>query len=324
MYARPDRAYGRIGGVCVCGQSLCCPVCAPRIAAFRSREVAQAYERAVSAGFEARLVTYTVPHHRGSTLGAEIDSFAEAWRRLGAGRRSMVTRRFSLGNHVGRECTYSAKNGWHYHFHQLRYDRAGSFDVDRGRADWLGCLASIGRRTDAAEEYAFDSVLVGSVAGARYVAKLATSVEAQGRAIGLEVAAGAMKGRNLATLLHQASQGDAVAERVWVYGVGDIVSRKVSSVRWSPGLREKLALLSEKSDQQVAEEEVVETDQFLGALTHAQWRGVLDWKAEFALCVCANQGEEAVNSFLNGLGLGSLNDDSPLRVWRETFDKSGY
>src|SRR5690606_16753920 len=26
VFARPDRSYGRVGGVCVCGQSLCCPV----------------------------------------------------------------------------------------------------------------------------------------------------------------------------------------------------------------------------------------------------------------------------------------------------------
>ena len=36
VYRRPDRPYGRVNGVCVCGQSLACPVCAPRIAAKRA------------------------------------------------------------------------------------------------------------------------------------------------------------------------------------------------------------------------------------------------------------------------------------------------
>src|SRR4051812_15582275 len=42
VYQRPDRAVGRLAGVCVCGQSIVCPVCAPRIAAFRAAEIANA------------------------------------------------------------------------------------------------------------------------------------------------------------------------------------------------------------------------------------------------------------------------------------------
>lgn len=310
VYARPDRAYGRVNGVCVCGQSLACPVCAPRIAAFRAAEVAECFKKATAAGYEARLATFTTPHELNSSLGREIDCFSTAWRHYQTGRKGAQRRQFSLGNHVGRECTYGDQNGWHYHHHQLRYDEPGSFCEDRTRAEWLAALESVGRKTRAARARAFDVGVVGSEAGAAYVAKLSTAVEAQARAVGLEVAASSIKGRNLATLLTAASLGDDRAGKIWLDGVKCIVERKVSSVRWSRGLRDKVGLSAEKSDEQIAHEEILSTDVFLGALTPMQWRGVLWHRAEFALCCAANQGLESVNSFLAGLELGQLNDDA--------------
>jgi len=312
LYSRPDRPYGRVSGVCVCGQSLACPVCAPRVAAFRSAEVAEAFKRAAARGQEARLVTFTIPHTLASSLGQEIDCFASAWRSFSTGKRGVQRRAYSLGHHVGREVTFG-KNGWHYHHHQLRYDEPGKFCEHTTRSQWLAALDSVGRKWRGAELHAFDAGLVGDEAGARYCAKLATSVEAAARSIGSEVASSATKGRNLATLLASAARGDTEAANAWLGGVQAITSRKVSSVRWSRGLRAELGLTAEKSDDEVAQEEVLETDVFLGALNPLQWRGILRNGAEFALCCAAQQGEEAVNSMLSGLGLGLLNDDVPAR-----------
>jgi len=313
LYSRPDRPYGRVSGVCVCGQSLACPVCAPRIAAFRAAEVAEAFTRATARGLEARLVTFTIPHTLASSLGQEIDCFAAAWRGFQLGRKAVERNRYSLGHHVGRECTYGQKNGWHYHHHQLRYDEPGKFCEHTTKAQWLAALDSVGRKWRGAELHAFDAGLVGSESGARYCAKLATSVEAAARSIGSEIASSATKGRNLATLLQAAARGDVDSGNAWLGGVHDITSRKVSSVRWSRGLRDELGLSAEKSDDEVAQEEVLDTDIFLGALNPLQWRGILRNGAEFALCCAAQQGEDSVNSMLSGLGLGQLNDDVPAR-----------
>lgn len=314
VYSRPDRPYGRVQGVCVCGQSLACPVCAPRIASFRAAEVAEAFRRATAAGYEARLVTYTMPHSSQTSLGKEIDTFSVAWRQFQSGKRSQFLRQGSFGNHVGRECTWGIKNGWHFHQHQLRYDEVGKFDQERAHAQWLSALDFVGRKWRGAEVHAFDAGIVGDESGARYVAKLATSVEAQSRAIGSEISSSITKGRNIVTLLASASQGDDQAADVWFKGVCDIISRKVSSVRWSRGLRQKLGLVDEKSDEQVAQEEILKSDIFLGALTPQQWRGILRARCEFALCVSANQGEDSVNELLANLNLGRLNDDAPPAV----------
>lgn len=289
MYSRPDRVYGRVSGVCVCGQSIGCPVCAPRIAAFRSAEVATGFERAKALGYEARLTTFTFPHKAGNNLGDEIDAFADAWRKFGSGKMRVVRRKGSLGNIVGREVTYG-KSGYHYHCHALRFDLPGTFVEDLHRAGWLAALETIGRRTAGTQERAFHVGEVGDRAQAAYCAKLATAVEAQARAIGSEIASAATKGRNLASLLADAAQGDSVAARVWVEGVAEIVRRKVSSVRWSRGLRAALGCEVDKDDETVAAEEVVDTDVYLGQLTPHQWRGVLTHRAEFALCVAAIPG----------------------------------
>jgi hypothetical protein len=144
------------------------------------------------------------------------------------------------------------------------------------------------------------------------VAKLAQSVEAQRRAIGSEIASAATKGRNINTLLADYAAGDLNAGATWVNGVACVTATKVSSVRWSRGLRDKLLMTDGHSDEQIAAEEVVSTDEYLGELTPVQWSGVLRWRAEFCLLVAANKGREAVNEFLAGLELGTLDRETSV------------
>ena len=319
VFARPDRAYGRVAGVCVCGQSVCCPVCAPRIAARRSGEVAEAYNRAMNAGWEARLETFTKPHvldARPNALLVEFDKFTKIWRHYQnhACRRD----RGAEGHHLGREINWGA-HGWHYHHHRLRYDRPGTFEPHRERAAWLAALESAGMRSAGADEHAYRCDEVSNEAGARYCAKLALAVDAEARAIGSELASSVTKGRNINALLADHVRGDLQAGAVWINGVSAVTARKVASVRWSRNLRYKLGLDDDaKTDEEIAQEEVTPTDQLLGALNPWQWQSLIRLRAEFALLCAANQGLDAVNSMLSGLNLGQLNDADPRALWAQT------
>ncbi len=314
IYRRPDRVYGRVGGVCMCGQSLACPVCAPRIAAFRAAQVSECYKRAITGGFQAKLCTFTLPHSSNTPLSVEIQVFQAAWKHYQNGRKCIGREKDSLGNHLAREVTWGELHGWNYHQHQLRYDKPGTYNDDLNRAQWLAALDYVGRLRSGADRHAFDAGVVGSEAGARYVAKLSTSVEAQARSIGSEIASSATKGRNFASLLLAATQGDLTAAKTWTEGVAYVTAKKVSSVRWSRGLRDAVGMGEDKTDAQVSQEEVLKTDEFLGALLPWQWRGILKWRAEFPLVIAANNGADAVNHFLSGLDLGSLNEEPPTAV----------
>lgn len=319
IYRRPDRAYGRVGGICVCGQSVVCPVCAPRIAAFRAAEIESAFSRAREAGFEARLDTYTMPHHLGTSLGEEIDVFGNAWRAFTGGRIANQFRSGYLGNHTAREITWGDLNGWHYHHHQLRYVHPGTHEPDLLRASWLSSLQRVGRLTEAAEIHAFDSEIVQDENGAAYTAKLSSCVDAQALACGLELAASSLKGRNIVRLLGDYARGDEHAGKVWLHGVREVCTRKVSSVRWSPGLREKMGLSQEKSDEQIAQEKSERTDVLLGELTAQQWRSVLRHRGEFPLVAAAQHGTDAINTYLSGIGAGEIHTDGlpePVRKSR--------
>lgn len=331
VYARPDRAYGRLGGVCVCGQSVCCPVCAPRIAARRAARVGQAFQSAKAAGFDCSLETFTKPHvlsRKPDALAREIVAFAALWRKFQhhAGRRSDGL----IGYHVAREITWGG-NGWHYHHHRLRYDKPGTFEVsnhasgiyNEDETAWWGALDSFGLLSDGAKEHSYNCGSAGDEAGARYIAKMSTSVEAQARSIGSEIASAATKGRNLNSLLADHARGDLQAGFTWLNGVCVVTAKKVSSVRWSRGLAAKFGMRPEKDDKELAKEEELPTDQFLGALNSYQWEAVLKWRAEFALCCAANQGLDSVNQFLSGLNVGQLNEEDPRLLWRAS-NKQGY
>lgn len=329
LYARPDRAYGRVHGVCVCGQSMCCTVCAPRIAAFRGEEISEAYRRAVARGWVPQLETFTIPHHmdrRPDALLRQFRLLSDLWRSYGAGRKLLLREPGALGHHLAIEVTWSDKNGWHAHRHRLRYDSRDSFNTKLAQADWHAVLDSRGLLTRGAKKHSYHCCPVDDDIRARYVAKISTSVEAQSRAVGFEVTGAAnkfgddedeYKGRNLNTLLLDYVRGDADAGVVWVNGVSAITATKVSSVRWSRNLRAKLGMTDEKTDEQIAADEALPTDVFLGSLNHHQWRHIIAHKAEFALLCAAQRGADAVNAMLSGLSLGSLNDDDPYAVWAQ-------
>lgn len=311
VFQRPDRAVGRLSGVCVCGQSVVCPVCAPRIAAFRAAEIGEAYTRARDAGYEAHLDTFTMPHNAGNDLGDEIDIFGRAWRSFTGGRKSNFFRNGYLGNHTAREITHGV-NGWHYHHHQLRYHKPGTHEKELAQAQWLGALHFVGRWTPAALEYAYDSGMVRDEQGATYTAKISTACTAAGNAIGREVALAGSKGRNIVTLLADHAAGCTTSGAIWLDGARAVIKRKVSSVRWTAGLRSTLGLSGDElSDEKIAEDKALPSDVYLGSLTTQQWRRIVNERLEYSLVRAAQQGRDAVNAMLEGMSVGELLEELP-------------
>lgn len=309
VYQRPDRPLGRLSGICVCGQSMACPVCAPRVAAYRAVRVAEAFTRAKAKGYSARLETFTMPHARGNDLGDEVKTFARAWAHFQSGRGAKGAAAGILGYHVAREITFGA-NGWHYHHHVLSYVQEGVIDPEVRGARWRAAVAFVGRDGPGVAEHAYDCGVVGDEAGARYVAKLNELADAQTLAVAREVTSQHNKGRSLFALLCAAADGDVPAGRAWVHAARVITARKISTVRWSRGLAGKLGMPTEADDEVVAGEEQTLMDLYLGSIGPGPWAWIYKHGREFQVVCAAQNGRAAVDALLVSWGLPPL--DLPM------------
>jgi hypothetical protein len=114
--------------------------------------------------------------------------------------------------------------------------------------------------------------------------------------------AGRRKGRTPMQLLADYLNGDSAAGRLWLqYAVNFKGERQL---RWSTGLRDRLGLTKEKTDEEIAIEQE-EVAVILSSLTTGAWRIVLANDARGELLEVASRGDPAqVEAFLVQLGAG--------------------
>ena len=294
VYHRPDAGIGRLGGLCMCGQPLTCPVCAPRVSAFRAAEVADAFERAQARGWKADLLVMTAPHKGGNTLNGEMNFWADAWEKF-VGSGSQQARRLRaqrLGHLGGPELTFSNVNGWHFHRNLVVF-HDGRLDLEAYKARWMGSLGS--RYSMAAEVHAFNASPIDTSLRATYVSKIAA-----------EVAWAHGKASNTPLTMLVRSAAIATDCPQWCEAVAAVKARKLSIIRFSRGLRGELGMNAEEADEKIAEEAATPTEKLLGFITAAQMRRVIAVRAEYRLLQIAQEGEEAVNVFLLSIGAGEL------------------
>lgn len=123
----------RYRGIARCGDVWACPVCAPMVAAKRRDQVKTILTLAPMEGFKAVFVTYTCSHSRDDSLSDLIDLQMKAMSSF-KGCRSVRSVRSSLGylDYIStKEATWSKRNGWHPHQHELWFynaEMAGDID----------------------------------------------------------------------------------------------------------------------------------------------------------------------------------------------------
>lgn len=292
VWHRPDSGTGRLSGLCMCGQPLTCPVCSPRVSAFRAAEVADAFDRAAARGWKAHLLVFTAPHKAGSPLLAEIDYWRDAWDEfMAAGKASQRLKKQRLGHLGGPEMTHGS-HGWHFHRNLVVF-HDGKLDLEAHKSRWMGCL---GRRYSlAAEQRAFNASPIDTGVRASYVSKIAAEVAwSHGKA----------SSTPLTMLVRAAAAATDCPE--WVEAVHAVKARKLSIIRFSRGLRGELGMASEEKDETIAEEAATPTEKLLGYITAGQMRRVIAARAEYRLLQIAQEGHDAVNIFLLSIGAGEL------------------
>jgi hypothetical protein len=78
----------------------------------------------------------------------------------------------------------------------------------------------------------------------------------------------------------------------------------------------------EKSDEEIAKDEVVKTDELLGIITWGQWRQILARRLEYQVITEAQHGQEALDLWLNIHDLGRLHwDDDAFKEFLDSGDE---
>ncbi len=279
-----------------CGSVWVCPVCSAHIAIGRRAEIQEGLERAQEQGLQVLFVTLTARHTRQDAL---IDNLARSKAALRFMRGGRPWRRLRadiglVGSVDGVEITWGFAAGWHVHFHALYFV---SQTVDIGEAEnrifelWNQALDHEG--LDCDREHGVKVLQANEQAG-EYITKWSLQNEISSRTK-------QGKGENFSPfqLLALYEQGED-----WAGGLFQEYSdatKGLSSLRWSRGLRDKLEMGVEMTDEELAEAEESEHSVLIITLTREDYkrlsysgrRGVLG-----ELLMVAERGRDALGVWL--------------------------
>lgn len=273
-----DGARAGLGGVQSCGSVHACPVCSEKVNAGRQAELTAGINGWLAGGGAVLFGTLTLRHNRGHRLADLLDAISPAWNRTtsGAGVAWNGSRRrngdigdkarFGIAGVVRVVETKHGINGWHPHVHFLVFlDAALSprqvLDLEaRMFGRWESALVKMGFSTIREVGIDLRPVTAGDGLG-DYFTKATYGTTAGGAAY--EVTGSHSKregkgGRTPFDLLRAVVEvGDADALDLWHEYEAATKGRR--QLTWSRGLRDRLALGVEATD-----EELVEADDLAG------------------------------------------------------------
>lgn len=251
-----DGEGGHYSHIARCGAVWTCPVCSGIIRHKRAEEINEAIKRHLSAGGGLLLVTETVQHNAGHKLDSLIHILKDSHRSMNSSRAYKAIRdQYGIMGYVSAlEITRSDANGWHPHQHILVFTeelmtelaaediRAGLYPI------WARSVERKGGYSGW--EHGLDVQAVHSAeAAGQYLAKVAQEM----------TNAGDMKqGSGSITpfqLLDEPSRKNELLFREYTKA-----TRGKSAIRWSRGLRDRLGMAREMTDEQLANETKPGTD----------------------------------------------------------------
>lgn len=249
-----DSAFFR--GVVTCGSVWLCPSCSARIRAARAAEMRAAFAAAAEQGLVPYTFLITVPHKTRDKLEDLLRVLLASSSSMTSGR--MWQRLQSEWGIVGRirnlEVTWGAKHGWHPHLHVVLFVEDGF--VPGGYAERHVSKMLYERHCRTLKNHGFSSSLpqfhalsplVDSDRVADYMAKIEQSKAAS------EMAFADMKaayGQTPFQLAEAAVCGDKRALVLW--RKYEAATKGKSFLHWGRGLRERLGLGAEETDDEIA------------------------------------------------------------------------
>lgn len=292
-------------GLMTCGSSWACPNCAAKIQERRRQEVANAIAWAERAGKVAVMVSYTFPHRVDQALSLLLKLQVQAIKilRESRGYKDLMAEAGHAGRIRSLEVTHG-QNGWHPHTHELLFVDPG---IDHGALRlrlahfWFKACRKVGLFLPGRDDelsFLMHSVDArgGDAGAADYLAKLddqskwglshemTKSASKQGKRTGSHPFQLATQLTTSALFLEYVNAMKGQRQLVWSRGLKDAVG------------------IEEKTDEQIAEEEVAKVDDRI-PVSPCAWRVVLGNDARWELTHAAKTGGAlAVREFLTSLG----------------------
>lgn len=285
---------GRAGfaGLQSCGSVWVDPVCNAKIMARRALEIGAAVETWQAEGGGAAMMTFTLRHNKTQRLATLWDVVSKAWAAVTSGKLWVSAQAVGVEGWLRVVEVNIGPNGWHVHIHALLFV-AGDMTTDQV----LSVHAGMVRRWSAAAKrlglssplsVAQDCRIISTASDealGQYLAK------AQHGYIGHELTNTQSKEARFKnstvtvwTLLDNARDGIAEACEKWFEY--ERASKGRRQISWSKGLRERLRLLSEQTDEDIAAEEMGTADDDLLLITAEGWRALVEMRA-LAECLSA-------------------------------------
>ena len=296
-------------GLQTCGLVWLCPVCAPKIQAYRAAELALAIEQATAQGLLVELVTFTAPHSRSDRLSDLEEKAGKAFRSMMNGRpyRRLVEELGIVGSIAAGEVTWGEVNGWHPHRHTLRFRKSGPALGSRHKLaahdlELFGLWRSAVERhgLGKADVRAF-SVEDGSKAN-EYVQKMATEAVRFRWGTEDEMARSHTKRGRFGNMtpFDFLRMGAAGVQGSWEHLWREYAAayKGKTQLRWSKGLRNRLGVTETATDEQLSES-LGERWSWARDLTDDDWRLVRAWNGRGELLqVAAQAGKEGIDHYL--------------------------
>lgn len=247
-----ESGAGHVKGVKRCGSVAACPICSPNIRATRAEELTEAVRRWHAQGGGIEFVTATVPHHRFEDLATVWDRAQQMWTDAygsGEGAKAWKEANGVVGLVRAIEVT-DGDNGWHVHVHalvftELRHQLSRKATSHR----WRDQYRARGMRFRGRISLDVSHV---SPSGGNGVSNYLTKAGSQWGA-GLELARSDLKasaGRTPESLLEGAWSGSVRDAERW--NEYEWTSKGRRMLVWSRGLRDRIGLGEEISDEEAA------------------------------------------------------------------------
>lgn len=298
-------------GLMACGSVWNCPVCSAKVSERRRIELHEGMEAARRLGYKIHFVTLTIPHGLGDDLSVMKGLQQKALARLSSGKNAIKTilARNGIEQHGyirAYEITHGKENGFHPHFHILLFTSPNVTpdEVQELYAPaWQKACVAVGLPKPSDKHGC--TVQDGNKA-AEYASKW--GLEDEMTKANSKVAK--RKGMTPWGLLRAVLDGDNPDySPKYAKGVFLAYSKCMTGARqlyWSNGLRAKLALAPEMTDEQVAEKITDERSIHLADISMEQWKAIRKAKAEPHILTSAESLPEGAGSLLSEIIGGYL------------------